>query len=186
MRTELTNLLPRERRDALRRQYFLRLGVVSACFVAALAVGAAVLLIPTYVFLIQSTSAKETRLANIQATLAASDEATTTARLAVLSANIAALTALQSAPSASLVIRSALAVPHPGVALSSFAYTPSVTAKKNKGTLLIGGTAVTRGDLRAYQLALQSSSFFLGADLPVSAYAKDTNSPFTITLTLAP
>lgn len=184
MPNELTNLLPHERRRALRRSYFLRLGVVSALLVTALTGAAAALLIPTYLLLVESARAKETRLANIEATLASADEATLSARLAALSGNVALLTALSRAPSASAVLREALAVPHPGVTLWNFAYTPAAGGKK--GTLAIGGISSTRGALRTYQLALQGAPFSAGADLPVSAYAMDTDSAFTITVTLAP
>jgi hypothetical protein len=57
---------------------------------------------------------------------------------------------------------------------------------KAPGTLSVSGIAVTRGALRAYQLALQSAPFAVAANLPVSAYAKDTDIAFTITVTLTP
>jgi hypothetical protein len=39
--------------------------------------------------------------------------------------------------------------------------------------------------LRSYQLALQGASFARAVDLPVSAYAKDADIAFTVTITLA-
>ena len=184
MRSELTNLLPLERRRALRRNYFLRLGVVALLFASALTLAAAVLLLPTYVFLANSYRAKEARLANVESTLSSSDETALSARLAALSSDAATLVALGNAPSASAIIRAALATSRPGVTLSSISYTPATGTAP--GTLALSGTAASRDALRSYQLALQGASFALSADLPVSAYAKDTNIAFTVTVTLVP
>jgi Tfp pilus assembly protein PilN len=184
MYNELTNLLPPERQRALSRNYFLRLGVVSAVLLCILTLASAALLLPTYVFLAESTSAKEARLANIESALSSANEKELSVRLAALSGDAATLTALASAPSASTMIRTVLAVSRPGIALSGFAYTP--VANKVPGTLTISGIAATRDTLRNYQLTLQRVSFARSATLPVSAYAEDTDIAFTITVTLAP
>jgi hypothetical protein len=184
MDNELTNLLPPERQSALSREYLLRLGVVVAALITALTFAAALLLVPTYIFLGQSASAKATRLASIESVLSSSDEKTLSAQLAALASDAAALVELGNIPSASAILRTALAVPHPGITLSGLTYTPSEA--KVPGTLAITGTAATRDALRTYQLAVQSASFAAAADLPVSAYAKDTDITFTITVTLTP
>ena len=184
MHNELTNLLSPERRRAFHREYFLRLGVVAALLASTLIVAAALLLLPTYVFLEKSFQTKEAHLASIESTLASVSEKKLSDRLAALSADAATLTAIANAPSASAIIRAVLATARPGVTLSSFDYTPA--APGSHGTLSISGTATTRDALRSYQLALQNAPFALAADLPVSAYAKDTNIAFTISVTLAP
>lgn len=184
MYNELTDLLPPERQSALSRDYFLRLGVVSAILVSILMFASAVLLIPTYVFLVKSANAKETRLATIEYALSSANEKDISTRLAALMNDAAILTALAGASSASTVMRSILTVSRPGITLSGFVYTPAV--KKIHGALTISGTAATRDALRSYQLALQSAPFALSAALPVSAYAKDTDIAFVISVTLAP
>jgi len=184
MHNELTNLLPQKRLRALRRDYFLRLGVVAALFLIALVFASAVLLIPTYVFLTASQRTKEARLANIESMPSSAEEAAFSAQLAALSNNAATLTALADAPSAIATIRAALAVSHPGISLSGLVYSPDT--EKGSRTLLISGLGTTRDALRNYQLAIQSAPFARSANLPVSTYAKDTNIDFTITVTLAP
>jgi len=192
MTDDLTNLLPRERRDALARDYLVRLGVVTVAFVAALVFISIILLVPTYVFLRESSQAKTERLANIEATLSSSNEATLSSRLSTLSKNAATLSALAEAPSASALLRSVLSITRPGITLSGFVYTPttlkvsSTSTNVVPGTLAITGIARTRDALRNYQLALQGLSVARSADLPVSAYAKDSNITFTITVTLTP
>jgi len=60
------------------------------------------------------------------------------------------------------------------------------TAEDGKKILSVSGTAANREALRTYQLALQGAPFTLTAALPVSAYAKDSDIAFTITITLSP
>jgi hypothetical protein len=184
MNNELTNLLPFRRQRALSRDYFLRLGVVGAVLLGVLIFASAVLLLPMYVFLADAARAKEVRLAGIESALSSADEKALSARLAALTNDAAVLTALADAPSVSNIIRAVIAVSRPGIALSSFAYTPA--ANKIPGTLALSGTAATRDALRRYQLALQGAPFALSATLPVSAYAKDIDIAFTITMTLTP
>lgn len=184
MDNELTDLLPPERQQALSRGYLLRLGVVVAILITALTVIAGLLLVPTYVLLLQSAAAKQAHLTNIESILSSADEKTLSAHLAALSNDAAVLMALGKVPAASTILRAALAVSRPGVTLSGFTYVPA--APKNPGTLAITGVATTRDALRSYQLALQSAPFSAGANLPVSAYAKDANIPFTVTVTLSP
>lgn len=184
MHSELTNLLSLERTRALSRDYTLRVGVIVAVLVTALTGAAAVLLAPTYVFLTGSANAKKIHLAGIESTLFSADEAALSARLAALSSDAAALVTLSNALSVSSVAREMLAIARPGITLSDFSYTP---AKGNvSGTLALSGFAETRAALRNYQLALQETPFAVSAALPVSAYAKDADIAFTITVTLAP
>lgn len=184
MRNELINLLPADRRDLLEREYRYRFGVVVIWLGTLLVAVAAVLLLPTYVFLAGSASAKDAHLASIRSALSSSDQAALSARLSTLSNDAATLMALSRSPSVSKVVSAVLAVSRPGITVSGFTYTAAFG--KVAGTLALSGTAATRDALRSYQLALQSAPFARSADLPVSAYAKDTNIDFIITITLAP
>jgi hypothetical protein len=183
MHNERTNLLSPERQRALARDYFLRLGVVIVAFLITLTFISAVLLVPTYVYLAKSVSAKEARLATIESAFSSASEKELSARLAALSSDVAILTTLSDAPSVSKIMSAVFAVSRPGITLSSFTYTPA--KGKTSGTLIVSGTAMTRDALRNYQLALQGAPFALSATLPVSAYAEDTYIAFTITVTLA-
>lgn len=184
MHNELTDLLPVERRRTVARDYFLRFGAVAAWFVAALAVVATVLLIPTYVFLINSAQAKQNYLSSVQSSVSDNEVNSLSGRLATLNGEVGSLATLAKAPSVSGLLREALALPRPGIALSTFTYAPAAAGKT--ATLIIAGTAATRDALRNYQLAVQNASFAQSASLPVSAYAKDTDIGFSITITLAP
>ena len=182
MNTELTNLLPNSRRGRLVREYKFRLGVIAVVTTVLLILCAGVLLIPTYVFLVETVRAKETRLASVQSTLSSKDEIALAERLSALSDDVVFLTALSEKPSVSGLVSSVLGVSRPGVTVSGFTY---AAADSGSGTLTVSGIAATRDALRRYQLAMQEAPFVRKADLPVSAYAKDTNIAFTITITLA-
>lgn len=184
MYTQLTNLLSSERQSALRRDYGIRYGVVVLIVITTLIAVAAVLLVPTYVFLTKSLSAKEARLASIESKLSSADEVSLSMRLANLAHRTSILMRLGNIPSTSVLMRNVLAVPHPGIALSGFSYTPS--DEKTKNMLTVSGTAKTRDALRSYQVALQNTAFIQTADLPISVYAKDADISFTVTVTLAP
>jgi hypothetical protein len=142
------------------------------------------LLSPTYFYLDATVRVKQARLASIEATVTTNDEKALSARLGALSSNAAKLIALANAPSASSVLREMLNVPRTGIKLSGFSYSPAVG--KSLATLIVVGTASTREALRNYQLQLEQASFASAATLPVSAYAKDANIDFTITVTLKP
>lgn len=184
MPEELTNLLPPERSSAIARGYRYRLAVVALIFVGSLMIVAAILLVPTYVFLVGSARVKEVQLAHVKSTLSASDEAALSARLTALSNDAKSLIALSGKPAVSKIMSSILAVPRPGISLSNFTYAPAVG--KNSATLALSGVATTRDSLRNYQLALESAPFVSAANVPVSAYAKDTNISFVITVLLVP
>ncbi|MCX6788011.1 MAG: hypothetical protein NT108_02505 [Candidatus Kaiserbacteria bacterium] len=184
MTNDLSNLLPPERRQALAHEYFLRLGVIVVWFMVALTSIATVLLIPTYVFLSENVHTKQAHLSAIESSFSTTGGSSFSARLLELSNNTETLAALAQTPSVSMLIRAELVLSRPGISLSGFAYTPAAGTKR--GILTVSGIAQTRDALRSYQMALSSASFAQSANLPVSAYAKDSHIPFTITITLAP
>lgn len=184
MNDNLTNLLPPDRQQALSREYRTRLGIVAVMLLIMLTVAAGLLLLPTYVLLTQSAAAKQANLANVESVLSSADEKALAAHLASLSSDAVTLIALGKVPSASATMRAALAIPRSGITLSTFSYAPATA--KTRGTFVISGTATTRDALRSYQLALQDAPFSVAADLPVSAYAKDADISFIITVTLTP
>ena len=184
MLDQLTNLLPPERERVLFRGYSMRIVIVVLMCVIALTLSAMLLLVPTYVLLEGSTTAKESELARIESTLSSADDAALLTRLTTLSKNADVLIALAAAPAMSTTLRALFALSRPGVTLSGITYTPATS--KAPGTLGITGSAATRDALRNYQLTLQGAPFITTATLPVSAYAQDANIAFSIAITLLP
>lgn len=180
----LTNLLPLPRQRALVRSYYLRLGSLATTLLTILIIIAGILLLPTYIFLMESTGAKESQLASLATQISSEDETDISSRLQTLTERAGILTALSDTPSVSQTIRAILTVSHPQIVFSAFTYTQKTT--KAPRTLVIAGIASTRDALRNYQLALQGTPSVLSATLPVSVYAKDTDISFAITVAFSP
>jgi Tfp pilus assembly protein PilN len=181
MFTELTNLLPRDRVRAFRREYFFRLLTVLVAGLGCLVFAWGVLLFPSYVFLQSTIDTKNAELTALGSASQSADQRAVDARLTALASNASYLSALAKTPSASAQLQEVLAVARPGVRLVGFVFTPPKDASM-AGTLAVSGVADSRDVLRSYDLALQSIPGVSSADLPVSAYAKESNIAFTITL----
>ena len=181
MHYELTNLLPFDRRRAIRREYFVRLATVFTCGLIAVVIGSGALLVPSYLYLNQEIHLREARLADLDSRLASSQGQQANLRLNTLSENSTYLSRLATTSSATPALRAVIELPHSGITLSGFSYTP--VQRGTDGRMILTGTASTRETLRAYVQALGQLPFVSNADLPISAYAKESAIPFTITLT---
>jgi hypothetical protein len=181
MSSELTNLLPRDRVRILRTEYFFRLATVAVLGLVGLVIVCGVLLFPSYLFLGIQVSSRSAEIANLGNASKNADQASAAARLTALADDTTYLATLAKKPNVSKTIKNVLAVPHPGITLSGFTFAPPKGS--TNGTMTVSGTSATRDALRSYSLALRSVPTVDSADLPVSAYAKDSNIPFTVTLT---
>ena len=177
------NVLPEERTRALRRKYFVRLGVVALVCIAVLVAAHGVMLFPSYIALQQAAAEKEIQVAALSERLGSSQDEITT-RAAALKENAVYLARLAKTPSASGDIRAILAQNRPDVRITdiSFAAPTGTSGKAAVGKIVVSGVAATREALRAYNVALSGLPFITKADLPVSAYARDTDISFSITL----
>lgn len=183
MTEQSINMLPPARRERLAREYFVRLGVLFLSLVTVMTVVASVLLIPTYIYLTQNLEARQQYAASLGDGGATSLTEISERRKA-LASRVATLTPLMTEPSVSELVRNVLAAPRTGVAILSLSYSRGVAT--NPGVLLVSGTAATRDALQAYQRTLQAAPYVSTAEVPVSAFAKDADLPFTITVTPAP
>lgn len=180
MAPELTNLLPDARIRSLRQLYFLRLAVVGVLLLAAVTVVHAVLLLPSYLYLAGEVSEREASLASITARLEGSEEKEVGARVASLAEDSAYLARLATVPKVSAAVSAIIALPRPGIAIQGFSFSPVL---EGGAVMTLSGTAMTREALRAYEQSLASQSYIASADLPISAYAQESDIDFTITLT---
>lgn len=180
MSIELTNLLPEFRKRSFRRQYFLRLGTAMLVALACLTLLHAVLLLPTYLYARGGVERGTAALAALNASADTASEAALTARKGALNATATSLSKLKDAPTASAALQAVLAVPRPGIALTGFTFT--APASSAPARMQLTGVAASRDTLRQYAAALGVLPFVTNADLPISAYAKETDIDFTITL----
>lgn len=176
---ELTNLVPHSKTKLFRREYFIRLVTVSFILAALFFFIQCILLLPSYIYETQAVSSNTDRLSRLSADLATTEDQQVQTRLAALQTEATHLQSLGTAPSASATIKAVLLVPRPGIVLSGFSFTPPT---ETAGTMQVSGVAGTREQLRSFDAALAALPFVKAADLPISNYAKESNIPFTITL----
>ncbi len=181
MMNELTNLLPASRAKTIRREYLVRLTTVVILGLIFIVLIHSVLLLPAYIYLQREVSMKTAELNSLSGAAKTDQEKEAQSQLTALTDESTHLLQLASAPTASSVLRQVLAVPRPNVRLTGFTFTPPT--KAGLGSMQVSGVAATRESLRSYDQALGALSFVKSADLPISDYAKESNIPFTITLT---
>lgn len=179
----LTNLLPPERRHKLHREYVMRLVTVGALFLSLLIVVSGLLLVPSYRSLQSMAVQKQAALTALggPAKVVSQNENDS----AEFVNTVSYLGGLGKTVAASAAVRVVILIPREGVTLSSITFSAPSTAGvvKTPAKMTITGTAATREALRAYDLALSAAPFISNVDLPISAYAKESNIAFTITLT---
>jgi len=182
MYPELTNLLPSSYARQLRHSYFMRLLTVTVIVGIFLLFIHALLLVPSYLYASTRLSAANRELDKISTNSATAEEQQAQTRVRALQTDVKYLDRLSTTPTASGAIRALLLVPKPGVNLSGFSYT-APQAAGGDASMLITGTASTRDALRSYTLALGALPYIKNVDLPISAYAKESDIPFTLTVT---
>jgi len=182
MSTELTNLLPTDRRRAFTRRYVLRLVVVALIMLTAITVIHGLLLLPTYLYSAERIEHMQAQLAAWDESVGSVEEVLVQKRSVALQQVVDRLSVLSGVPRASDALRAILAVPRPGIELTGFTYAPALS-EDQATRMLVSGQADSRDVLRKYAGALGDLPFISSADLPISAYAKERDIPFTITLT---
>ncbi|CAN5714075.1 hypothetical protein BH11PAT2_BH11PAT2_09010 [soil metagenome] len=181
MYPELTNLLPASFIRDLRQGYFVRVVTVAIFLAVFLVFVHGLLLVPSYLYASSRVASEQKELDTITNSLQTSQEKEASVRIGALRTNVSYLGRLSSLPIASAAVRSLLAVPRNGIRLGGFTFT-APEAAGSPGTMTLTGVATTRDTLRQYTLSLQGVSFITSVDLPISAYAKESDIPFTITL----
>lgn len=181
MYRELTNLLPTQRSRAFRQEYFRRLTTVSLLMAAVLIGIHAIFLLPSYIYFKEQVQAKRAQLALLEGSLTSEEEQEVGARLQSLEDDAKHLNRLESYPTFGPLMTALLAVPRAGISITNVAYTPAEAEGESR--LMLTGLATTRSALREYNQALGTLPIVSKVDLPISTYAKETNLPFSITLT---
>lgn len=180
MTADLTNLLPGYRKRILAREYVVRLAVVAAWLLVALALVHGLLLVPSYLYVHQQIESREAQIAALESAAGTENEAVLASRIATLETKAAQLAALAERGTASGAVRAVLSAPRAGIRINGITYTPGAG---NSNRMTVNGTASTRDALRQYLETLAALPYVEKAELPISAYAEVSNISFTITLT---
>jgi Tfp pilus assembly protein PilN len=178
---DLTNFLPADRIRSFNQGYFLRVGAVASVALAFLSAANLALLYPTYQYVEQGHAKRTEELALMRAALEDLKKDEITGRVTRLTEQAARVRSMLDRPAASALLRSVLSVPSPGVSLTGVSADLDATPAGNN-KVRVSGTADSREALRQYHLALSALPNVANADLPLSAYASDTDISFSITL----
>lgn len=176
--SSLIDLLPRDRSRSLRQIYFVRLATVLVLLTTGVTIVHSVLLLPSYLYADGLVRDRKAELSRMAATLAASEEREIGDRVSTLASDAGYLAALATTPKAAAAISAILALPREGVRLAGFSF----ASAPEGATMQVSGVASSREALRGYEQVLRGQSFITSATLPISAYAKERDIEFTITL----
>lgn len=159
----------------------MRLAAVACFLVALLAIVHGILLAPSYLYIKQQINLREDQLAAFAASAGKTEDKEVQGRLAVLETNAKRLIAQNERPTASAALRTVLAAPRTGIRITGFTYGPSANAEMRKMT--VKGVAANREVLRSYVQVLDAIPSISTVELPISAYAKERDIEFMLTLT---
>ncbi len=180
------NLLPDSRKRALANLYLVRVAVVAIVALSAVLGIHAALTTPSLVYVNQVVRDRTQQLAGLGVQLAGEEDKQVGERVARLTQTATTLTQNAQGVSASGAVRAIIAIGHPGVTITGVSFARGQAVDTHR--LSITGKAVSREALRSYASALGSLSYVRTVDLPISAYAKESNIDFSLTLigTLTP
>lgn len=183
MSHDVTNFLPVDKQRAFRRGYFLRLGVLALFLCAFLVLAHGVLLVPSYLYAKDLQAQAQSQLSARSLAALEEGEEGIPARVERLEAQAEMLAQFFASPTATERLNEVLEVPSAGIVLSTLSIDMT---SGGEGRMRVAGNAVSREGLREYYLALSALPFVAQADLPLSAYAKETDIDFAIDITIAP
>jgi hypothetical protein len=174
------NLLPREQKDTLRKQYQHRVLSVGLALGSAVVILASVTLVPSLVAVtmeIRKQNEEAARLATVLAEQAGGEEPRSVLRRGTNVTQL--LNAHKDKDTFSSILEDILEARDEGIVISS------VFFDRSKEQSLVEGTATTRDALVQYTRRLESHPHFASTKLPISDLAESTNLSFQLTLGLA-
>lgn len=172
------NLLPPNEKKILKKEYNARRAFVYVISVGALFVVSACLLVPLYVVYNNKLKSAEIQYDSL---LHAQNNVKQSYADGIRHLNV--LLTLLNAPEATStlsIIGQVVAARPGGIVLSSISYSAGSPA-----SIEIGGIAASRDSLYAFTNALGNVQGFSVGVLPVSEFVKDSDIPFSITITIA-
>ncbi len=179
----MSNLLPVAQKKSILGMYRKRFVSIGLLTLSALLVAAALLTLPSFLFLKSSEivlTAKRDTLASYETSTIARTLTTTitdvNSRLSVFPASET------SSPLISDFMNPVLLAKTDAVHLTDFSYTKGTTP--NTATIKVTGTADSRVALLAFTDKLKSVGSFSNVNVPITNFIKDSDVPFTISATL--
>jgi hypothetical protein len=178
-------LLPAEERRALRREYRMRLTILTLLFVSTALVFGIIILFPSYIYSLNDEkdglSHKEALLNSRKASGADQIEKD----LLLNQATAQKISGEIQKVNFEDILQKVISYRKKGIILISFKFdrAPGTTTV---GTLSMRGTSATRDALLGFKQSLQNDKMFADIDLPLSDLAKSKNIEFGIKLNVKP
>lgn len=175
------NLLPDSRKQTLARLYLMRLVVVCALLVSGVLCIHMLLAVPALAYTYQLVADRTIEAVVLGEKLSGTEVREVSGRIKTLNDTAVALSHSMSDGTATQAIGHITAVPHGGVRITGISFSKGATDTSSR--MVLTGTAVSRESLRSYVSSLNSVPSVSSVDLPISAYAKESDIDFSITLT---
>lgn len=176
----MINLIPPEAEKVAKHEYILRVGGILAFLLSAVLLIFTIALVPTYVLISAQidTSIQQTEDAGLDEEFKKAD-----AEVVLTKAFIDHIRTKEQRVQPSVIIESITDAVPPGISLGLF------VTKQNEKTGVIEkidlqGIASTRELLAQFKSAVEEASLFVKAEVPIADLARDTNLPFTMSITL--
>ena len=173
----MLNLLPKDQRGLLRREYVRRFIVVTACMLGLLCMSCGVALLPSFFMVKMKRDLTIARLSALKESPKAQDRDRILGIIKDLEQSVSAIS-LTSGGDATTIIDSALLLKTPGVSILSISY-----AKKDKAReVSLGGVARSREELVNFSKNVKASNWSVTSDIPLSNLANEHDIHFLITI----
>jgi len=171
------NLLPKQEKEAIRREYRIRLAIVILWFSFATLVIASVLLVPSILLSSQKEKAAEQRFDTLSKSIKKDDAAALDSVLRKAQSHLALLS--HEAPTVLLheLLVNIVSTKTDSVSLARFSF---AKASEGKRYADINGISKDRATLLAFVRALERSGLFEKVEVPISNFAEDTDIEFSI------
>lgn len=174
----MANILPKNKKDAIRKEYRLRLATIGLLLIAASILIVTVSMLPSYILLTFRENTVQEQI-NIEKERQEEVDLSQSDILQRAQAQIESATLTSSDQELSSIVRVITESRSNAIAISHLSYGRKDTS------ISVSGMAATRDDLLSFRDALRQQPLFSAAELPVSSLAKNNRVPFSITLTLA-
>ncbi len=178
----MINVLPKEEKKALKREYWLRFASVTFSLLSIIGVIATLLLLPSYFFSISKMALAEEKLETFNR--ANPDIATYDINTTILTINskLGLLVVKdQAQPVSEKIMTTILGNLPSGITIENILYTET----EAKDTIIeVHGIASDRTALRTYQSTLKENPAIKEADVPLSDFLGKSDIDFTMTITL--
>lgn len=188
----MINLLPISEKNVIRKEYRLRVLVVTLAMLSSVLAASVLSFLPTYLFTISRYGSflSELQSDETQGRISQVKEMEMTVR--ETNKKVDLLKIGESVPHVGSILLGILENKPRGVTITAFSYSfgESIIKKGKESTtptvIGITGKSVNRASLLAFKDALAQKKQFTTVDLPISSLVKDTDLSFSISISMAP